>query len=477
MRISITLKLLLWCLTIIAIFYATTSFLFTRIRGVEALSRDIVGVNYRVTDASESMLEQVLALQGARRRHEILQKEEYLQQFGQGLEEYGKTLGALAVTLEEPGPAVARLQREYETALASVQSGEAPLLSEEVLDSWLDTLSGLRREHRTAMGRNLLELERRSAQAQNLGRLGLAIALAAALAGSLLLALHLNRSLRALRKGIAGIGSEGHYGRVHVRSRDELGEVASAFNDMSERLENEEQMRADFVSMLSHEIRTPLTSISEAVSLFRDGVLGPVNDRQTRFLDISRREVERLRTLLEKLMQVSALESRGPDLEPADLDVADLLEDLVQRVQPVAEARGVGVEARLEQDGLSVHADMDHVRQVLFNLIGNAVKFSPPGSRVMVAAEAGENGGTVFRVRDAGPGIPEEERELVFQKYYRGAATRESVDGVGLGLSIANQIVQAHGGRMWLAQDIPDGVPGSEFCFSLPGGNGKGEAT
>jgi len=255
---------------------------------------------------------------------------------------------------------------------------------------------------------------------------------------------------------------------VYVSTRDELGELARTFNRMTEQLRREEQMRSDFISMLSHEIRTPLTSIRESVDMVADGTFGAVNERQKRFLDIARQETVRLSGLLERLMQVSRLESARPEVHPEPESAAELALSALERIRPAAEAKEVELGCNPCPEEVMVMADRDHVQQVLLNLLGNAVKFSGPNTRVdlEVASEPERYGGrAVFRVTDQGPGIPEEEQPHVFGKYYREAGVRGTVDGAGLGLFISRAIVEAHGGSMWL-----DSSPGkgSRFSFSLP---------
>ena len=165
-------------------------------------------------------------------------------------------------------------------------------------------------------------------------------------------------------------------------------------------------------------------------------------------------------------MQVSSLESQRLRLSTKPLDASALARAAVDRLMPTAMAKNIALKTELPEGFVFVEADQEHVSQVLVNLLGNAIKFSPPESVVRVSVTPEPTGDSViFCVVDEGPGIAPEEHERIFLKYYREASVRGSVDGLGLGLSIAKGIVEAHGGTLWL-----NSAPGcgASFCFSLP---------
>lgn len=225
-------------------------------------------------------------------------------------------------------------------------------------------------------------------------------------------------------------------------------------------------MRADFIDMVSHEIRTPLTSIRESVNLMRERVLGEVNERQKRFLDIASDELQRISAMLTSLLKVSSMASQIVDLAPVTFDPAKLVLETLEKAAPAAEAKGIRLTPRLGRDIVSVVGDRELLGQALYNLIGNAVKFSPPERTVLVGLEMADGGQKLLvSITDEGPGIPEEEQPHVFNKYYRGARTKRTTDGIGLGLSIAKTIVEAHGGNIWLSSLAGKGCT---FYFTIP---------
>jgi len=465
-RLGITAKLLIWCMVLVAIFYATTSVLILRIQNLVEVSSAIVNVNYDIDLAAQRMIQQLLSLEENRKRYEILQKDAYMEAFVSDLEAFGKTLTSVLARHPEYKQSWVVLTREYAELLARSRDTGPKVLPDKTVTRWLELLSETRQTNQQEMETRLNELADKSRAAERLGFFGLVASIALGVLGSVFIAYRLNLSLSEIRRGIRELGSGEPTRPVRVTTHDELGELAQAFNSMTVRLTEEERMRQDFIAMLSHEIRTPLTSIRESVDLVADGVFGEVNEKQRHFLDISRQEALRLTHLLERLMKVSSLEAQRLKLNTEPLDASTLARQALDRLQSMALAKRIELKAELPQDFVFVEADHEHVTQVLVNLLGNAIKFSPPESVVRLSVTPEPAGKSViFCVVDEGPGIPPDEQERIFLKYYREPAVRGSVDGLGLGLSIARGIVEAHGGALWL-----NSAPGcgSSFCFSLP---------
>src|SRR6478672_106645 len=250
--------------------------------------------------------------------------------------------------------------------------------------------------------------------------------------------------------------------------RDPAGAVAGrifAFRDISaERVV--EQMKSDFVTAVSHELRTPLTSIyGFAETLLRQDVLFGEEERRT-FLGYIASESDRLTMIVDQLLNVARLDTGDLQVNLAPTDVRAVVSDVVQTAEQAPAANGHDFFVDLPEHPVDAEADSDKLRQILSNLVDNAIKFSPDGGRVTVAARINDEVVEV-RVVDEGIGIPEEEQRRIFTKFYRGESmTRDpSTTGTGLGLFIAHGLVSAMGGRMWV--DSREGV-GSSFAFELP---------
>jgi signal transduction histidine kinase len=238
--------------------------------------------------------------------------------------------------------------------------------------------------------------------------------------------------------------ARGDYGRrVTATSRDEVGELARAFNAMAAELEEVDRMRKDLVANVSHELRTPISALRALLENLIDGV-EPV-ERST--LETTLRQVERLGGLVEQLLELSKLESGAVPLARTRIDLRPVVEQVLEESRPLAESRGVGL--ALDGDAeVGLRADEHRLHQVVANLVSNAVRHSPEGGRVSVWI-AGDDGKARLEIGDEGPGIPAEEAERVFERFYRSDHARTPTEGgSGLGLAIARWIVELHGGTI-----------------------------
>lgn len=463
-RLTIATKLLAWTCALIVVFFSIAAYLFEEVRSNSETINRIVEVNHKVDSSIQRMLERLYSVQDNIRRFKRIGNEDAVTFIVEDLDRFG---AILARTLEQHPryrEEWQELTKEYELVLSPSPDAKGEIEPNATVREWVDILEQSMIENQADMELSLANLQASGERATNIGLYGLLACLLLAVGGSLGLAWSLNRSLREVRSGIRQLGTGSSPKDVRVLSGDELGELAQAFNRMAGRLRQEEAMRSDFIAMLSHEIRTPLTSIREAVDLIESGAFGEVNEKQRRFLGIAEQETQRLTDLLTRLMTVSRMESQAIILTPEDVDCNGLAASTLERLEPAAGAKTVTLAADLPEEPSPCRCDPGHIQQVLLNLIGNAIKFTPEGGTVTVSVR--QNGaGTTFCVTDDGPGIPEEDRDQVFRKYYRAPGVRESVDGAGLGLSIARRIVEAHGADIEL-----DSEPGrgSTFRFTLP---------
>ena len=228
-------------------------------------------------------------------------------------------------------------------------------------------------------------------------------------------------------------------------------------------LRRADQMRRDFVANVSHELRTPLTAIRGYVEALGDEPVTP--DERTRFLDVITRHVHRMERLVKDLLRLAGLDARQESAEFSDCATQSLLAGAVADLTPVIEARAQHVEVSVDGSAARMTTDAQKLQDVLRNLLENAVNYSPPGKRIRLqAARSGDQ--VLIQVADEGPGIPDEDLERIFERFYRvdKARSRES-GGTGLGLSIVKHLVGLLGGRVWAA-NRPEG--GALFTVSLP---------
>jgi signal transduction histidine kinase len=275
------------------------------------------------------------------------------------------------------------------------------------------------------------------------------------------LARGMTQPLRDMAAAARGMETGDYSGRVHTRSRDEVGQLATAFNRMSAELQNLEQSRRDLVANVSHELKTPITAIRAHLENLLDGVEQP--DPKT--LQVMLTQTERLSRLIEQLLELSRLESGELPLLRESTSLAPLVTQVLSEIEVARSDRGVVVESELPLDLPPVDADRERVHQVLFNLVDNAVRFTPSGGAVTVSAQQ-QNGSVEVRVADTGVGIPPEHLPRLFERFYRADPARSREDGgTGIGLAIARSVVEAHGGHIRAESELGGG---SVFTFDLP---------
>jgi signal transduction histidine kinase len=279
------------------------------------------------------------------------------------------------------------------------------------------------------------------------------VAAATALAVVQLLAHGMTRPLREMVAAAQAM-ARGDYGRrVTATSRDEVGELARAFNSMAAELAEVDRLRRDLVANASHELRTPIGALRAVVENLADGVEPPSAETFETML----RQVDRLGTLVEQLLDLSRLESGATQLDREPLLVEPLLADVAAEWRAKAQGRDVELAVSVEPASLSVRADPARLHQVLANLVANAVRHARRGGRVDVVGSA--VGRSIrLEVADDGPGISAAEVERVFERFYRPDHGRAATEGgSGLGLAIARWIVELHGGTIRAEPAEPTG--------------------
>ena len=291
-----------------------------------------------------------------------------------------------------------------------------------------------------------------------------AVSVVTALAASWLLAQRLTRPIRSLAQTAERIGAGGYQARVPVPDAgDELAALGWAFNRMAQALESTERRRQALLADLAHELRTPLATLEGYVEGLADGVVAADQDAWT----VLQSELIRLRRLVEDLETLSRAEERQLDLRPGPVDPGGLLSRAVRAAEPAYAAKGVALQASVDSLLPLVSVDPDRLGEVLGNLLGNALRHTPPGGWVQAGAH--QDGDQVeLSVADSGEGIPPELLERVFERFFRVDAARTHKDGggSGLGLTISRAIVAAHGGRVW-AESAGRGR-GARFVVRLP---------
>lgn len=262
----------------------------------------------------------------------------------------------------------------------------------------------------------------------------------------------------------------GVLGRLLEEEREVVAARSADLTAANARLAELDRLKSDFVSMVSHELRTPLGLIKGYTGTLLQPDLVPDEATRREFLTVVDEETDRLTELVTNLLDMSRIEAGTLRMDPHPVELGRLLESSSARLRAREPARplAVDVPARLPR----VLADERRIAQVLDNLLTNAVRYSPAGKQIGLRAR-GVNGHVEVAVLDQGPGVPEDKREQVFDKFVRLDSDAASPGGTGLGLAICRGIVQAHGGRIWVERNADQG---STFAFSLPSAGEAGAA-
>ena len=227
-------------------------------------------------------------------------------------------------------------------------------------------------------------------------------------------------------------------------------------------VEKADRLKSEFLASMSHELRTPLHTIIGFSQLLAEEIQGPLNDKQRRFVDHIYRDSQHLLELINDILDLSKVEAGKIELHPEVLDARSELQKTAESIRPIAANKSIAIEIRTDEN-FSLRADPVRLREIVLNLLTNAVKFTPAGGRITIRSEEGERGFCRISVRDTGIGIPEGQTEAIFDKFYQVGMTTKGVrEGTGLGLSITRHLVELHGGRIWVESE-----PGKGSCFSF----------
>ena len=261
----------------------------------------------------------------------------------------------------------------------------------------------------------------------------------------------------------------------HLTTQLHLAAVQDAYNELSERnqrlanslekLQELDRLKSGFMSSVSHELRTPLTSIMGYGEMLLDGLAGGLSDGQRGFVDVIMERSATLMELFSELLDMSRIAAGNLRLELGEVNSTMLLNEVLAEMERQFHRKGVRLVHEVPGDLPAMRADHTKMKQLLTNLLSNALKFTPANGRVLVIAAA-DGGNLTFKIEDTGEGVPVEDRERIFESFYQGESTptREH-GGTGLGLSIVKSFVEAHGGKVWVE---PAEGSGATFIVEIP---------
>jgi two-component system sensor histidine kinase GlrK len=285
---------------------------------------------------------------------------------------------------------------------------------------------------------------------------------AVALGLALALTRHIARPIAALDAAIRQLGGADFSRPIAVRGPEDLQTLGERLDWLRRRLAEVESEKNRFLRHLSHELKTPLTALREGAELLHDEVGGPLSLSQRRVVEIMKDNSIKLQRLIEELLDYQRALHAAAALQVKPVSLKSVVQEAMRSHELAAQAKGLRIE--VDAQATTVQVDPEKLRSVVDNLVGNAVKFTPAGGSVAVLARASGDQ-ALIDVIDSGPGVPVEERDSIFDSFFRGRAKASArVEGSGLGLAIAREFVEAHGGKISVLAE----ERGAHFRVALP---------
>jgi len=361
------------------------------------------------------------------------------------------------------------------------------------LDRLQQDLTALRLQARRLGGASREGIRRRldssADAARDAERVSVAVALVTLLLSVLIATLivrSITESLRLLQHGTREVAGGNFAYRIETKRKDEFAQLARAFNRMTEHLGELDRMKRDFLSNVSHDLKTPLASMQETSRILLDGVPGAITPKQRRLLELNLQSGQRLSAMIAKILDLSAIEAGSPLAEVRRQDLLPLVRHAAEVAASALAEGQLRIHLDLPDHPVLADCDAERIARVLDNLLENAAKFSPQGGTIGVRVRLlqsrpddidaarwrrlelhnGESA-ALISVSDEGPGVPVADRERIFERFYQSAGARRTRNrGVGLGLAICRELVEAHGGAIWVQENEPRG---SIFHVALRG--------
>jgi len=479
MRMSIFSRLMMGYLFLLVLATSTSLYTIIQLGRVRDVTHSIILEDNALMDVHKDLTDAVLSETRYEKKFVVMNDQSLYDGFLAARKEFEGHLGraqmlAGSPALQEAFRKVAALHGRYQELfgeeLGYLKNGAPYAAShyrankDELANALIEELQTVRSLIQQDIFFKITRLNKAGASASDVAMVITISSLVVGILISILITRSITVPLTRIRRKTEEIGSGVYEADLRPSSSPEIGALAQAINVMSTRLREVDRMKADFYARMSHELRTPLTSIKEGTNLLREGTGGPATERQQRILTIIGEESDRLIDLVNSLLDLSKLEAGLLTYNFTQAELAALVSRVAVEVAPLAEAKQISIRTEVPASSV-VTADPERILLVIRNLIGNALKFTPPGGGVRVAVRR-LDGGMGVSVTDTGPGIPKDQQAGIFDKFRQAAVKGVTLmPGSGLGLAIVKQIVQDHGGQVWVESEEGRG---STFSFLLP---------
>lgn len=446
-----------------------------QLRQLTALSANMVTLHYPAIESAKHLLTVLYAQLNSEKKYLVVRDATFLRHFDEEVEEFHRSLQTLeAQELTSKGNQllkdIKRMQQERLTMLheklenkgstSALPPGSYESRRDILMDHISATLQQFIEMHETGISVGVSRSRESSAQAEAVTEQLVLLALVFGITLAGFASYTILRPLRQLQSHIKQIGQGNFRTSLNIRAPSELRDLVDAVNRMGTKLQELDDMKEEFLAHVSHELRTPMASIQEGTHLLLDEIPGPLSQEQRTTLRIMADSSRRLITLISTILDLSKMNAGMMEYRIVPTDIKRVADMSVNKVQLLADAKHVQLLLEAPGQQVWVKADVFRIEQVLDNLLSNALKFSSEGGIVKVVMKPDPSVGTLeVSVTDGGPGIQPEDLPYIFERFYQGRTkAKQAAPGSGLGLALAKNVVEAHGGRIWIESEAKKGT-------------------
>ena len=480
MKVTIFSRLVFGYLFILVLVLALSGYLVYRIGQFNEVTRSVLMTNNRMVDYSGKLTDAILSQVRNERKFIISKDKAFYSQFLHFKNDFERYLEE-AMLISEVSQvkqflvAVKTSYQHYQSLLGeelryleagkSYPQGWFRQEKEKFSNAILEELEKVQSSIQQNTNEKIMELYEAGVEVYQMAIGMTAVLLVFGLTLSYLINRSITQPISVLVKKTRDIGKGDFKGNVNLSSPPELAELASAFNLMCNKLGELDQMKSDFFSTVTHELRTPLSSIKMGISLLTGGREGPLTEGQKELLTLVKQENNRMVGLVNAILDLSKMEAGMTTYQIEQKNIVPLIDQVVKEMKPLVETKKIRLESEVAEKLPIPKIDTERFLQVLRNVIGNALKFTPEGGRVNVSVRTIDRG-LQISVADTGPGIPEKNLTTIFEKFQQvNTKGSDKTKGTGLGLAIAKQVITHHGGKIWAESKLGEG---STFFILLP---------
>jgi two-component system sensor histidine kinase GlrK len=480
MKFTIFSRLVFGYLFILVLVLVLSGYVVFRIGQFNEVTRSVLMTNNRVVDYSGKMTDAILSQIRNERKFIISRDKAFYKQFLHFKNDFERYLEE-ALLISEASQAKQSLvivktsYQHYQSVLGeelrdleagkSYPQGWFRQEKEKFSNSILEELEKVQSTIQQNTNEKIQELYEAGVEAYQMAIGMTAVLLVFGITLSYLINRSITQPISVLVKKTREIGKGDFKGNVALSSPPELAELANAFNLMCNKLGELDQMKSDFFSTVTHELRTPLSSIKMGISLLTEGREGPLTEGQKDLLMLVKQENNRMVGLVNAILDLSKMEAGMMTYQIEQKNIVPLINQVVKEMKPLVETKKIRLESEVAEKLPIPKIDTERFLQVLRNVIGNALKFTPEGGRVNVSVRTIDQG-LQISVADTGPGIPEKNLTSIFEKFQQvNTKGPYQPKGTGLGLAIAKQVITHHGGKIWAESKLGQG---STFFILLP---------